>query len=104
MSSLDEFARRKLDSLEQANLRRNLVPTSRAEGLWVERNGRRLLSFSCNDYLGLTHLPDLMAAAIAAVERHGIGAGASRLVTGDHLLYAELEQRLARMKGDEAAC
>jgi 8-amino-7-oxononanoate synthase len=104
MSSLDEFARRKLESLEQAHLRRRLVPTGRTDGLWVERNGRRLLSFSCNDYLGLTHHPELKAAAIEAIERHGVGAGASRLVTGDHPLYAELEQRLARMKGAEAAC
>ncbi|MBX9826363.1 MAG: aminotransferase class I/II-fold pyridoxal phosphate-dependent enzyme [Xanthobacteraceae bacterium] len=104
MSSLDEFARRKLDTLEQSSLRRSLVPTGRSEGLWVERGGRKLLSFSCNDYLGLSHHPALKAAAIAAVERHGVGAGASRLVTGDHPLYAELEQRLARMKGTEAAC
>jgi 8-amino-7-oxononanoate synthase len=104
MSSLDEFARRKLDTLEQSHLRRSLVPTGRSEGLWVERNGRKLLSFSCNDYLGLSHHPALKAAAVAAVERHGVGAGASRLVTGDHPLYAELEQQLARMKGTEAAC
>jgi 8-amino-7-oxononanoate synthase len=104
MSSLDEFARRKLDTLEQSHLRRSLVPTGRNEGLWVERNGRKLLSFSCNDYLGLSHHPALKAAAVAAIERHGVGAGASRLVTGDHPLYAELEQRLARMKGTEAAC
>src|SRR6185437_13736368 len=44
------------------------------------------------------------AAAIAAIERHGVGAGASRLVTGDHPLYAELEIRLARLKGTAAAC
>jgi 8-amino-7-oxononanoate synthase len=104
MSSLDEFARRKLDTLEQSHLRRSLVPTGRSEGLWVERNGRKLLSFSCNDYLGLSHHPALKAAAVAAIERHGVGAGASRLVTGDHPLYAELEQQLARMKGTEAAC
>src|ERR1700759_1370382 len=104
MSSLDEFARRKLESLEQAHLLRSLVPTGRADGLWVERNGRRLLSFSCNDYLGLTQHPELKAAATKAIERHGIGAGSSRLVTGDHPLYAELEQQLARMKGDEAGC
>jgi 8-amino-7-oxononanoate synthase len=104
MTSLDDFARGKLDSLEQAHLRRSLVPTGRADGLWVERNGRRLLSFSCNDYLGLTQHPDLKTAAIKAIERYGIGAGASRLVTGDHPLYAELEGRLAKMKGDEAAC
>ncbi|HEY5965841.1 MAG TPA: aminotransferase class I/II-fold pyridoxal phosphate-dependent enzyme [Xanthobacteraceae bacterium] len=104
MSSLDEFARRKLDALEQSHLRRRLVPTGRSEGLWLERNGRKLLSFSCNDYLGLSHHPELKAAAVAAVWTHGVGAGASRLVTGDHPLYAELEARLARMKGTQAAC
>src|SRR5258707_5038918 len=104
MSSLNEFARQKLDRLEAAHLRRSLVPTGRHDGLWLDRNGKRLLSFSCNDYLGLSHHPDLKAAAVAAIERHGVGAGASRLVTGDHPLYAELEQRLARMKGTEAAC
>ena len=103
MPSLDEFARQKLSTLEQAHLRRTLVPTGRSADLWVERNGRRLLSFSCNDYLGLAQHPALKAAAIAAIERHGVGAGASRLVTGDHPLYGELEQRLARLKGTEAS-
>src|SRR5258708_1322437 len=104
MTSLDEFAQQKLDALEQAHLRRSLVPTGRSDGLWLQRNGKTVLSFSCNDYLGLSQHPDLKAAAIAAIERHGVGAGASRLVTGDHPLYAELEQRLARLKGTEAAC
>ena len=49
MPPLDEFARQKLSTLEQAHLRRTLVPTGRFGDLWVERNGRRLLSFSCND-------------------------------------------------------
>ena len=100
MSSLDDFARQKLSTIEQAHLRRTLVPTGRFGDLWVERGGRRLLSFSCNDYLGLGQHPALKAAAIAAIERHGVGAGASRLVTGNHPLYAELEQRLARLEGD----
>jgi 8-amino-7-oxononanoate synthase len=104
MSSLDQFARQKLDTLEQAHLRRALVPTERSDDLYVERRGRSLLSFSCNDYLGLSQHPNLKAAAIAAIERYGVGAGASRLVTGDHPLYAELEQRLARLKGAESAC
>ena len=104
MPSLDEFARQKLSTLEQAHLRRTLVPTGRFGDLWVERNGSRLLSFSCNDYLGLSQHTALKAAAIAAIERYGVGAGASRLVTGDHPLYCELEQRLARLKGTEAAC
>jgi 8-amino-7-oxononanoate synthase len=102
--SLTAFAQAKLAGLEARSLRRTLVPTHRIDGLWVERNGRRLLSFSCNDYLNLSHHPAVKAAAIAAVEEHGAGAGASRLVTGDHPIFTELEARLATLKGTEAAC
>jgi len=101
---LEDFAQTKLVGLEAKRLRRRLVETIRTDGLWVERDGRRLLSFSCNDYLNLTHHPAVKAAAIAAVETYGTGAGASRLVTGDHPLLARLEERLARLKGTEAAC
>ena len=83
MPSLDQFARQKLGALEEAHLRRTLVPTGRDGDLWVERNGRRLLSFSCNDYLGLSQHPALKAAAIAAIERHGVGGGPSPRVTRD---------------------
>jgi 8-amino-7-oxononanoate synthase len=103
MRSLDEFASEKLASLERAGLCRTPEVTAR-DGTWVERGGRRLLSFSCNDYLNLSRHPAIIAAAIAAAERYGVGAGSSRLVTGNHPLYAELESRLARLKGSEAAC
>ena len=103
MRSLDEFAGEKLKALDQAQLRRAPVVTARA-GIWVERDGRRLLSFSCNDYLNLSQHPDVIAAALDATARYGVGAGASRLVTGNHPLYAALEARLARLKGSEAAC
>src|SRR5918994_1136761 len=103
MHSLDQFASRKLAELEREHLRRVLVETAR-DGIWVERNGRRLLSFSCNDYLGLTQHPAVRDAAIGAVRRYGVGVGASRLVTGNHPLYGELERRLARLKQTEAAC
>ncbi|WP_158913059.1 8-amino-7-oxononanoate synthase [Caulobacter sp. S45] len=102
MDSLDAFARGKLSSLEAAALRRDLVPTHRLQGVRVERGGRELISFSCNDYLGLAQDPRVKAAAIAAVERYGTGAGASRLVTGDHPLLGQLERALARHKGAEA--
>jgi 8-amino-7-oxononanoate synthase len=104
MDSLDQFAKAKLDQLAGVNLRRELIETARTDGIFLARNGRRLMSFSCNDYLGFTHHPAIKEAARAALERHGLGGGASRLVTGNHPLYAELEARLARLKGSEAAC
>jgi len=103
MRSLDDFACGKLEALERARLRRSPVVTAR-DGIFVERGGRRLLSFSCNDYLNLSGHPAVIKAAITAAERYGVGAGASRLVTGNHPLYDELEDALARLKGTEAAC
>jgi 8-amino-7-oxononanoate synthase len=104
MRSLDEFATAKLAELERSSLRRALVDTTRVSGIWLLRNGRRLLSFSCNDYLNLTHHPAVKDAAVAALRSYGLGAGASRLVTGNHPLYAELEARLARLKDTQACC
>jgi len=104
MRSLDEFATAKLGELQRGSLRRALVDTTRTPGIWVLRNGRRLLSFCCNDYLNLTHHPAVKEAAIAALRTYGVGAGASRLVTGNHPLLGQLEARLARLKETEAAC
>lgn len=104
MSSLDAFAIAKLDQLSRQHLRRELYEARREDRIWVHRAGRRLLSFSCNDYLNLTHHPGLKTAAAAAIETYGAGAGASRLVTGNHPLIEVLEQRLARVKATEAAC
>jgi 8-amino-7-oxononanoate synthase len=69
----------------------------------VERLGRELISFSCNDYLGLAQDRRVKDAAVAAVELYGAGAGASRLVTGDHPLLGRLEAALARHKRSDAA-
>jgi 8-amino-7-oxononanoate synthase len=104
MHSLDQFAQGKLGDLRRRHLHRSLTETLREDGIWVERDGRRLLSFSCNDYLNLTQHPAIKQAAIAAIERYGAGSGASRLITGNHPLYAQLEERLARIKQTEAAC
>ncbi|HEY1503014.1 MAG TPA: 8-amino-7-oxononanoate synthase [Stellaceae bacterium] len=104
MRSLDEFAAAKLRDLEAKNRRRSLSDSAREEAIWIERGGRRLLSFSCNDYLNLSQHPAVREAAIAAIRDYGAGAGASRLVTGNHPLYRALEERLAHIKGSEAAC
>jgi 8-amino-7-oxononanoate synthase len=102
--SLDAFARAKLADLDRAHLRRAIVESTRTDSIWITRDGRRLLSFSCNDYLNLAQRPAVKEAAIAAIRQHGVGSGASRLVTGSHPLFTELEARLARLKQTEAAC
>ena len=102
--SLDRFAKSKLDKLTAHGLRRSVVDTHRIDAVNLRRDGRDLVSFCCNDYLGLTHHPTVKSASAGAIERFGAGAGASRLITGNHDLYAELEAKLARLKGTEAAC
>jgi len=104
MPDLDAFAAEKLEVLEAKHLKRTLVDSARStDGIWITRGGRKLLSFSCNDYLNLSQHPRVKAAAIAAISEYGAGSGAARLVTGNHPLYAALESRLAALKGTQAA-
>lgn len=66
-------------------------------------DGRRLVSFASNDYLGLTAHPDVVAASLEATRRWGTGAGASRLIVGSRPVHHDLESALARWRGTEAA-
>jgi 8-amino-7-oxononanoate synthase len=104
MHTLDQFAQDKLTAIAEHGARRVLAETYREDGIWVRRDGRRLLSFSCNDYLNFSQHPEIKKAAISAIETYGVGSGASRLITGNHPLYTALEQRLARLKGTDGAC
>src|SRR5690606_28390703 len=90
---------------ERRRLRRAVVVTERSDATLAQRpaDERTLVSFSCNDYLGLSHHPEVVAASIEATRRYGAGAGSSRLVSGNHPLYAELERKLAELKGTEDA-
>ena len=64
---------------------------------------RAVVSFASNDYLGLTQHPSVVAAAHAALDRWGAGAGAARLIVGSRPVHSELETALAAWKGAEAA-
>src|SRR5436309_1530466 len=92
-----------LAALEAAGLRRRLRPLASASDAEVVLDGRRVLLLSSNNYLGLTTHPAVKAAACAAIERWGCGAGASRLISGHLELHAEVEAKLAALKGTEAA-
>jgi len=104
MQSLETFAAERLAAMDAKHLRRTLIDTAREDGIWMIRGGKKLLSFSCNDYLNLSQHPFVKEAAIAAIKEFGVGAGASRLITGNHPLFSPLETRLAKLKGTEAAC
>ncbi|MDX8391652.1 MAG: 8-amino-7-oxononanoate synthase [Mariprofundaceae bacterium] len=83
--------------------RRRSFNRGERQGMSIQVDGRRLMNFSGNDYLGLGFHPDVCRAAVAAVESDGTGSGASRLVSGDAPLMHRLEHELAAWKGFEAA-
>ena len=95
--------RSRLDALERRALLRRLRTIDSATGAEVELDGRRILLFSSNNYLDLATHPRVTEAAINAIRRYGVGAGASRLVSGSLRPHRELEERLAAFKRVEAA-
>lgn len=74
-----------------------------AQGSHVVVNGRELLNFCSNDYLGLANHPDVVAAFQQAAARYGVGSGASHLVCGHSVEHEALEQELAAFTGRERA-
>src|SRR5512139_1118796 len=92
-----------LEERERRELLRRLSPSaSRAPAVAV-RGDREYVDFSSNDYLGLSSHPALVRAAREALERYGVGAGASRLMSGDLAIHHELETAVAEFKGCGAA-
>jgi 8-amino-7-oxononanoate synthase len=103
MSNLSDQLGVELDRWRADGLDRQLRTISSAQGPRVSVGDRQFVNFSSNDYLGLANDPMLKATAAAAIERYGVGAGASRLISGNLQPYAELEERLARFKNKAAA-
>lgn len=101
--SLDQFAAEKLTERRENNLLRDLFDTHRDGPITVKRDGKTLISFCCNDYLNLSHDSRLIQASHEALDMFGTGAGASRLITGNHPLLTALEEELATLKGTEGA-
>jgi 8-amino-7-oxononanoate synthase len=99
----DERVDAELDAIRAAGrwrTTRDLTTTGPVTG---RVDGRAVVTFASNDYLGLTHHPAVVAAAHAALDRWGAGTGASRLIVGSRPLHAELEAELADWKGADAA-
>ena len=98
----DLFAKQ-LEALRAASLDRHLREISSSQGPEIEIAGRRFLNFSSNDYLGLANDFRLRNAAIDAINEFGVGAGASRLISGTQSPHLCLERALAKWKRTEAA-
>ena len=100
---MSDFFQEQLQALRARSLDRHLREISGAQGAEIEIAGRRLVNFSSNDYLGLASDPRLREAAIAAINEFGVGAGASRLISGTQSPHLRLERALSKWKGTEAA-
>lgn len=98
MTRLDDALESQLIQLDARHLRRTLRTFSSAPGPRVSLDGRDVIQFGSNDYLGLAADPRLGRAAAAAISRFGCGAGSSRLIGGTTELHSALEQALAELK------
>lgn len=97
------FIQDELDALKRQGLYRKLRRVEGEQGATLRLDGREVLNFSSNNYLGLANHPALKKAAKEAIDRYGVGAVASRLISGNMTLHEELEEKIARLKGTEAA-
>lgn len=102
-SEVFDFIGKELSALEESGLYRRLSLVQGAQEPRVRINGRDVILLCSNNYLGLANHPKIKEAAISAIEKYGFGSGASRLVSGNMESHRELEDRLARFKGTEAA-
>lgn len=102
MNHLSDHLQQRLDAIKKQSLLRRLRELDSPQGIRVRHDGRDLVNFSSNDYLGLSNHPALKEAAIRAVDRFGAGAGASRLICGSLKPFHELEEALADFKMSEA--
>src|ERR1700712_3119177 len=93
----------RLDELKELGLHRRMRMVSGPQGPRVVLDGKPVLLLCSNNYLGLADHPRVREAAADAAMRWGVGAGASRLVSGTMTVHRRLEQRLARFKGTETA-
>lgn len=94
---------RSLAALERRQLYRRRRTVDSPIGREIVVDGRRLLNFCSNDYLGLAADPALIAAAHAALDACGVGAGAAHLITGHHRFHEAFETAFARFVGKPAA-
>jgi glycine C-acetyltransferase len=102
MSKTDWIAQ-ELDSLKSQGLYNRIRAIGSPQGAWLVVDGKKVLNFCSNNYLGLANHPQIVAAVKKAADEMGVGPAAVRTIAGTTNLHLELEKRLAAFKGVEAA-
>ena len=98
-----EWINEGLQSLKDEGLYNNIRTISSPQGAWLEVNGKKVLNFCSNNYLGLANHPRLIQAAKNAIDQYGVGPGAVRVISGTTDLHLELERKIAEFKGVESS-
>lgn len=101
--SKTDWIQKEIDGLKDAGLYNRIRTIGSAQGAWLIVDGKQVLNFCSNNYLGLANHPKLVEAAKEAAKKYGIGPAAVRTIAGTMDLHVELERRLAEFKGAEAA-
>ncbi|HPS41550.1 MAG TPA: glycine C-acetyltransferase [Anaerolineaceae bacterium] len=103
MSKRLDWVSEELEDLKAAGLYNRIRTLGSPQGAWLVVDGKRVLNFCSNNYLGLANHPKIVQAAKEALEKYGVGPGAVRSIAGTMEIHLELEHRLAKFKGVEAA-
>lgn len=103
MSGPFDFIDVNLDELHQAGLRRRLLVSDNASEPVIMMDGKQVVQFASNNYLGLATHPSVVASFKEAADRFGVGAGSSRLLAGTQTPHEQLESALANFKGVDSA-
>jgi glycine C-acetyltransferase len=100
--SKTDWIQQEIDGLKSQGLYNNIRTIGSPQGAWLVVDGKKVLNFCSNNYLGLANHPTLTAAAKQATDTMGVGPAAVRSIAGTMTLHVELEKRLAQFKGVEA--
>jgi len=103
MSDKLQWIETELQNLKDAGLYNRIRTLSSPQGAWLIVDGKRVLNFCSNNYLGLANHPHIVQSAREVVEKYGVGPAAVRSIAGTTDIHLELERRLAKFKGVEAA-
>ena len=103
MSTKLNWIDEELEGLKDSGLYNRIRTLSSPQGAWLVVDGKRVLNFCSNNYLGLANHPKLVQAAKDAMDQSGVGPGAVRTIAGTMDLHLELEKRIAAFKGVESA-
>jgi len=98
-----DWMRKEISNLKSKGLFTNIRTLSSPQGAWLTVDGKEVLNFCSNNYLGFANHPRLVEAAKNAIDTYGVGPAAVRTIAGTMDLHNQLEERIARFKGAEAA-